>query len=85
MAKNKDPNYCSTDCNYAFWHQIQLPLLPTAVHHNHYNAVRQRDRDLKEMIKWCENEVSDEWFVNANNYFYFKDMDDALLFKLMYS
>ena len=78
LVKNTKPNEQSNSVNYWSWHKIILPSTMIL----YYTINGRRTKDREEWIKWCEEYTNDEWFVNANSYFFFKDEDDAILFKL---
>lgn len=75
--KNVNPNLCSATLDYWSWYKIEVNIYDDHLA-NHKKRLDQRSV----YIVWCEDYMSGPWFLNANGYFYFKDEDDAMFFKL---
>ncbi len=74
--KNAMPNERSNSLDYYSWSQVILPVFSDF----NYRVNRRALRDG--MIGWCRDYSTANWFVNVNNYFYFVNEEDAVLFKL---
>lgn len=88
-ASNDELNHSSFSLEYINWYKVEFPAINyvwiSASEKKSYAEIRKQRNQLKTaMDKWCKHETTDKWFVNANHTYFFKDQNDAIMFKLIF-